>query len=131
MQTLFEANDIDQTISTIGLKKVPTEKYVIYQKGQTIDFCVLQQDAFHELDACTRPERLKIINKAVQILIDNPIHFLEEGKDDEAFKEFIKSKFDELRQWWKDWNSNARDEDQIAALPRKIEQFVLQEEFAS
>ncbi|MGQ1911195.1 V-type ATP synthase subunit A [Marinifilum sp. RC60d5] len=130
LQILQEANGIDQTISTIGLKKVPVEKYVLYQKGQTIDFCVMQQDAFHELDACTRPERLTVINQAVQKLIDNPIEFSQNGMEDEELKEMVKAKFDELRQWWKDWNSSAYDEEQIALLPQQIEQFILQEEYA-
>lgn len=131
LQILNEANGIDQTISTIGLKKVPVEKYELYQKGQTIDFCVLQQDAFHELDACTRPERLQIINQAVQKLIDQPMHYSTEGMDDEEVKEMIKSKFDNLRQWWKEWNTYAQDEEQIETLAIKIDQFILQEEYAS
>ncbi|WP_372773776.1 V-type ATP synthase subunit A [Mangrovibacterium sp.] len=128
LQTLNEANGIDQTISTIGLKKVPVEKYVQYQKGLTIDFCVMQQDAFHEIDACTRPERLSVINEAVQKLIHSPIEFSKNGMDDEELKDLVKTKFDELRQWWKDWNSNARQEEQIAGLSKKIEQFIKQEE---
>ncbi|MCY1635223.1 V-type ATP synthase subunit A [Marinifilum sp. D737] len=131
LQILNEANGIDQTISTIGLKKVPVEKYELYQKGQTIDFCVLQQDAFHELDACTRPERLQIINQTVQKLIDQPMHYSTEGMDDEEVKEMIKSKFDNLRQWWKEWNTYAQDEEQIETLAIKIDQFILQEEYAS
>ena len=128
LQILKETNGIDQTISTIGLKKVPIEKYELYQKGQTIDFCVLQQDAFHDLDACTRPERLKIINQAIQKLIDNPIQFSDNNMDDEDLKELIKTKFDNLRQWWKDWNSNAQSNEQLVNLPIKIEQFILQDE---
>lgn len=130
LQTLLEANGIDQTISTIGLKKVPVEKYVLYQKGQTIDFCVMQQNAFHKLDACTRPERLMIINESVQKLIDSSINFSQNGMEDEELKELVKTKFDELRQWWKDWNSNAQSEEEIAGLSKRIEQFILQEEYA-
>lgn len=130
LSILHESNGIDQTISTIGLKKVPVEKYVIYQKGRTIDFCVLQQDAFHDLDACTRPERIEIINKAVQILIDSEMDFATKEISDEELKEQIKSMFDDLRQWWKDWNSNAVSEQEIAVLSEKIQQFVSQEELA-
>jgi V/A-type H+-transporting ATPase subunit A len=130
VKTLQEANDIDQTISTIGLKKVPIEKYVLYQKGQTIDFCVLQQDAFHELDACTRPERLQVINKAVQKLIATPIHFSNGEGEDEELKEQIKTEFDRLRLWWKDWNSNAKSEAELERLPEQIENFVSQEQYA-
>ncbi|WP_319501327.1 V-type ATP synthase subunit A [uncultured Draconibacterium sp.] len=129
LQTLYEANGIDQTISTIGLKKVPIEKYILFQKGLTIDFCVMQQNAFHKLDACTRPERLIVINEAVQKLIDSSINFAQEDKEDEEVKEQIKSKFDELRQWWKDWNTSAQSIDEMAVLPEKIEQFILQEEY--
>ncbi|MRT92960.1 V-type ATP synthase subunit A [Ancylomarina sp. 16SWW S1-10-2] len=130
LKTLQEANDIDQTISTIGLKKVPVEKYVLYQKGQTIDFCVLQQDAFHELDACTRPERLQVINMAIQKLIKTPIHFSNEEGDVEELKEQIKTEFDQLRLWWKDWNANAKSDAELAGLPEQIENFVLQEQYA-
>ncbi|WP_321373539.1 V-type ATP synthase subunit A [uncultured Draconibacterium sp.] len=129
LQTLHEANGIDQTISTIGLKKVPIEKYVLFQKGLTIDFCVMQQNAFHKLDACTRPERLIVINEAVQKLIDSTINFDQEDKEDEEVKEQIKSKFDELRQWWKDWNTSAQTIDEMSVLPEKVEQFILQGEY--
>ncbi|HYQ56331.1 MAG TPA: V-type ATP synthase subunit A, partial [Draconibacterium sp.] len=129
LQTLYEANGIDQTISTIGLKKVPVEKYVLFQKGLTIDFCVMQQNAFHKMDACTRPERLIVINEAVQKLIDSTIGFAQDDKEDEEVKELVKAKFDELRQWWKDWNLSAQTIDELAVLPQKIEQFILQEEY--
>ena len=45
-------------------------------------------------------------------------------------KELIKTRFDELRQWWKDWNGSAGNEEQIATLGKKIEQFISQEEYA-
>jgi len=130
LATLNEANSIDQTISTIGLKKVPVEKYILFQKGLTIDFCVLQQDAFHKQDACTRPERLEILNEAMQKLIGNDIYFSENGKDDEELKEMIKYRFDELRQWWKDWNESAQSDEEIRELIAKIEEFISQEEYA-
>jgi V/A-type H+-transporting ATPase subunit A len=128
LSVLNEANGIDQTISTIGLKKVPIDKYIHFQKGLTIDFCVLQQDAFQKIDSCTRPERLKIINKSVQVLIDNNIEFSQGNKEDDEFKIFIKMKFDSLRQWWKDWNESAKTDEEIAKLPEKINQFLHQKE---
>lgn len=126
LATLHEANGIDQTISTIGLKKVPVDKYILFQKGLTIDFCVLQQNAFHKIDACTRPERLKVVNKAVQNLIDSQINFTQDNREDDDFKLFIKNRFDNLRQWWKDWNESAGSENEIAQLPEKINQFIQQ-----
>ena len=50
--------------------------------------------------------------------------------EDEELKELIKTRFDELRQWWKDWNGSAGNEEQIATLGKKIEQFISQEEYA-
>jgi V/A-type H+-transporting ATPase subunit A len=129
LSTLEEANGIDQTISTIGLKKVPVDKYVLFQKGQTIDFCVLQQDAFHKMDACTRPERLNLINDAVQKLIDGQFAIADNGQEDEEIKENIKARFDELRQWWKDWNESADSEEELKELLFKIEEFIAQEEY--
>lgn len=124
LATLQETNGIDQTISTIGLKKVPVDKYILFQKGITIDFCVLQQNAFHDVDACTRPERLAIINQSVQTLIDSKINFSQDDKEDDEFKLYIKSKFDNLRQWWKNWNENAKTDEELAKLPNKINSFV-------
>lgn len=126
LATLNEANGIDQTISTIGLKKVPIDKYILFQKGLTIDFCVLQQNAFQDIDACTRPARLAIINKAVQNLIDSPVNFTQDNKEDDEFKLFIKNKFDNLRQWWKDWNESAKEDNELAQLPEKIDEFIQQ-----
>jgi V/A-type H+-transporting ATPase subunit A len=128
LATLDEANGIDQTISTIGLKKVPVDRYVLFQKGQTIDFCILQQDAFHELDACTRPARLSVLNEAVQKLIDSDINFSSNGMEDEELKELVKKKFDELRQWWRDWNCSCESELELAQLGQKIDQFIAQED---
>jgi V/A-type H+-transporting ATPase subunit A len=122
METLTESNTIDQTISTIGLKKVPLDKYVLYQKGLTIDFCVLQQDAFHKIDSCTRPERLKILNKVIQKLIHLEMNFSGQNKEDEDIKQDIKLTFDNLRQWWKDWNTSAASDDELADLSAKIDQ---------
>jgi V/A-type H+/Na+-transporting ATPase subunit A len=90
---------------------------------------VLQQNGFHNLDACTRPERLSLINKSVQDLIDNNIEFTQGNKEDDEFKLFIKSKFDNLRQWWKDWNENAKSDEEIAKLPEKINEFIHQKEY--
>lgn len=126
LQILNESNSIDQTISTIGLKKVPVDKYIVYQKGLTIDFCVLQQDGFHDVESCTRPDRLKVINEAVQTLIEADIHFTQEDMEDAEYKQHIKSKFDILRQNWKDWNYNAVTEKQVATLTNKINNFILQ-----
>jgi V/A-type H+/Na+-transporting ATPase subunit A len=126
---LVEANGIDQTISTIGLKKVPVEKYIHFQKGVTIDFCVLQQDAFQKLDSCTRPERLILINQSVQKLIDTPIEFSQGDKDDDEYKIYIKSKFDTLRQWWRNWNENASSDEDIAKLSERIDHFIHQKEY--
>ncbi len=130
LRTLRESNSIDQTISTIGLKKVPIEKYILYQKGTTIDFCVLQQDGFHDTESCTRPDRLEVINNAVQTLIDSEIHFTQGDMDDDDFKQHIKSKFDIFRQKWKDWNYNAETEKQIATLTEKVDNFILQKKDA-
>jgi V/A-type H+/Na+-transporting ATPase subunit A len=126
LQTLNDANSIDQTISTIGLKKVPIEKYILFQKGMTIDFCVLQQDGFHDVESCTRPQRLKVINDAVQTLIDSEILFSQGNMDDDDFKQHIKSKFDVFRQNWKDWNYNAVTEKQIELLIDKVNNFISQ-----
>jgi len=40
----------------------------------------------------------------------------------------VKTKFDELRQWWKEWNSTAESEEHMAELGSKIDQFIAQEE---
>ena len=56
--------------------------------------------------------------------------YLPQPLDEAILKELVKTKFDELRQWWKEWNTTAQSLDDMAVLLPKIEQFILQEEFA-
>lgn len=127
LNTLRTANAIEETIGTIGLKKVPVDNYIFYQKGLTIDFCVLQQDAFHDFDACTRPDRLTYINQQINILLDADINFQrDENMDDAAYKESIKAHFDKLRQWWRNWNQTAKTDQEVQELAQKIKSFTNQ-----
>ena len=50
------------------------------------------------------------------------------GKSISESYETVKAKFDELRQWWKDWNGSASSEEEMATLGKKIKQFIAQEE---
>ena len=40
----------------------------------------------------------------------------------------MKEQVEKLRQWWKDWNNTAREEEEFASLGQQIEKFILQED---
>ena len=54
---LLRGKEIAEQINILGDDGVPVEYHVIFWKSELIDFVILQQDAFDEIDAVTPLER--------------------------------------------------------------------------
>ena len=54
---LQRGREIAEQINILGDDGVPTEYHVVFWKSELIDFVILQQDAFDEIDAVTPIER--------------------------------------------------------------------------
>ncbi len=65
---LLRGKEIAEQINILGDDGVPVEYHVIFWKSELIDFVILQQDAFDEVDAVTSMERQEeIVNMVIDI----------------------------------------------------------------
>lgn len=65
---LLRGKEIAEQINILGDDGVPVEYHVIFWKSEVIDYVILQQDAFDEVDAVTPMERQEdILNLVVDI----------------------------------------------------------------
>lgn len=65
---MLRGKEIAEQINILGDDGVPVEYHVIFWKSELIDFVVLQQDAFDDIDAITPLERQEeIVNKVMEI----------------------------------------------------------------
>ena len=58
---LQRGKEIAEQINILGDDGVPVEYHVVFWKSELIDFVILQQDAFDEIDAVTPLERQEAI----------------------------------------------------------------------
>jgi V/A-type H+-transporting ATPase subunit A len=54
---LLRGRESQEQINILGDDGVPVEYHVVYNKAEVIDFAILQQDAFNDIDASTPMER--------------------------------------------------------------------------
>ena len=65
---LLRGKEIAEQINILGDDGVPVEYHVIFWKSELIDFVILQQDAFDEVDSVTPMERQEeIVNMIIDI----------------------------------------------------------------
>ncbi len=65
---LQRGKEISEQINILGDDGVPVEYHVTFWKSELIDFVILQQDAFDEIDAVTPVERQEaILNRVIDI----------------------------------------------------------------
>ena len=65
---LQRGKEIAEQINILGDDGVPVEYHVTFWKSELIDFVILQQDAFDEIDAVTPMERQEeILNMVIEI----------------------------------------------------------------
>lgn len=65
---LQRGKEIAEQINILGDDGVPVDYHVVFWKSELIDFVILQQDAFDEIDAVTPMERQEeILNKVIAI----------------------------------------------------------------
>lgn len=65
---LLRGKEIAEQINILGDDGVPVEYHVIFWKSELIDFVILQQDAFDEVDAVTPMERQEeIVNMVIDV----------------------------------------------------------------
>ena len=67
--------EIAEQINILGDDGVPVDYHVVFWKSEIIDFVLLQQDAFDEVDAVTSLERQEAILNLVTEICETDFHF--------------------------------------------------------
>ncbi|SFS76121.1 V/A-type H+-transporting ATPase subunit A [Porphyromonadaceae bacterium NLAE-zl-C104] len=86
---LLRGKEIAEQINILGDDGVPTEYHVTFWKSELIDFIVLQQDAFDDIDSVTPIERQKYILDMVTDICRTDFEFDNFNKVADFFKELI------------------------------------------
>ena len=86
---LLRGKEIAEQINILGDDGVPTEYHITFWKSELIDFIVLQQDAFDDIDAVTPIERQKYILDLVTDICRTDFEFDNFNKVADFFKELI------------------------------------------
>lgn len=86
---LLRGKEIAEQINILGDDGVPTEYHITFWKSELIDFIVLQQDAFDDIDSVTPIERQKYILDMVTEICRTDFEFDNFNKVADFFKELI------------------------------------------
>lgn len=86
---LLRGKEIAEQINILGDDSVPTEYHITFWKSELIDFIVLQQDAFDDIDSVTPIERQKYILDMVTEICRTDFEFDNFNQVADFFKEMI------------------------------------------
>ena len=86
---LLRGKEIAEQINILGDDGVPVEYHVTFWKSELIDFVVLQQDAFDEIDAVTPLERQQDILRMITDICRSEYRFEEFEEVSNFFKKVI------------------------------------------
>ncbi len=86
---MLRGKEIAEQINILGDDGVPVEYHTTFWKAELIDFIVLQQDAFDEIDAVTPIERQKHILDLVTDICRTEFQFDHFNQVADFFKELI------------------------------------------
>jgi V/A-type H+-transporting ATPase subunit A len=108
--------EIAEQINILGDDGVPVDYHVTFWKSEVIDYVILQQDAFDEVDAVTPLERQEeILNLVTEIC-----------KKNFQFDDFLAATdfFRKLINLCKQWNYSQFKSEQYYDFKRQIEEFI-------
>jgi len=91
---LLRGREASEQINILGDDGVPVDYHITFWKSEVIDFVILQQDAFDDIDAQTSIERQKYMLEKVLNIYHTEFSF----EHFEEVNEYFKRVIDELRQ---------------------------------
>lgn len=94
---LFRSNEIDQMMKVVGEEGTSLDDYILYQKGELIDYTYLQQNSFDPVDNAVPIDRQKLVFDLLFKILKSDI-LVED-------KEGARVYFNQLRQLFLDWNN--------------------------
>ena len=113
---LLRGKEIAEQINILGDDGVPVEYHVIFWKSEVIDYVILQQDAFDDIDANCPLERQKMMYKMVLDICRKDFAFA----DFEECSQFFKGLINLFRQMnYSEWQS-----EKFEGYRKQIEEYV-------
>ncbi len=111
-KTLRTGSEVNQMMKVLGEEGVSIDDFVMFMKGELLDFTFLQQNTFDSVDGGTPEERQKYcFAKLVEIL---------ETKFNLDDKDEARSYFNGLRQTFIDWNYTVWQSDEFKAKEAEL-----------
>ena len=108
--------EIAEQINILGDDGVPVDYHVTFWKSEVIDFVILQQDAFDEVDAVTPLERQEEILNMVTTICEHEFKF-------DTFLDAT-DYFRKLINLCKQWNYSPYKSEQYYDFKKQIEEFI-------
>ncbi|MCF8335818.1 MAG: V-type ATP synthase subunit A [Bacteroidales bacterium] len=113
---LLRGREASEQINILGDDGVPVDYHITFWKSEVMDFVVLQQDAFDEIDAQTSIERQKYMLEKVIDIYNTNFNF----EHFEEVNEYFKRVIDQLRQM----NYTEFKSDQFHQFEKDLEQII-------
>ncbi len=86
---LIRGQEVREQINILGDDGVPVEYHEIFWKSELIDFAILQQDAFDEIDSNTPLKRQKYMLESVIKIVETEFGFTDFNEVRDYFKKII------------------------------------------
>lgn len=86
---LLKGKEVKDQINILGDDGVPIDYHTLFNKSEVIDFVILQQDGFDDIDASTPMERQKFMLNKVLAVCDAEFEFEEFGEVFGYFRKII------------------------------------------
>ncbi len=113
---LRRGNEVQQMMTVVGEEGTSIEDFTTSLKADFFDNCLLQQNAFDEVDAATPAERqIFVFDKVLEILKLN----VEFKSKDEARETFVK-----ITDLFRNWNYAAADSEEYQQILQQIDEFI-------
>ena len=113
---LLRGREASEQINILGDDGVPVDYHITFWKSEVMDFVLLQQDAFDEIDAQTSIERQKYMLDKVISIYNTEFQF----EHFEEVNEYFKRVIDELRQM----NYSEFKSDQFHQFEKDLEKII-------
>lgn len=109
---LFRGNEVGQMMKVVGEEGTSLEDYIINLKSEFLDSVYLQQNSFDPVDAAVSVERQNYVFDQLFEILGAKLEM--EDKDD------ARHFFNQLRQYFIDWNYSEWDSDEFKDNEQKI-----------
>jgi V/A-type H+-transporting ATPase subunit A len=115
---LLRGKEVRDQINILGDDGVPLDYHIIFNKSEVIDFVILQQDAFDEVDASTSIERQQYMANKILEICDRHFSF-------DNFEE-INTYFKKVINYLKQMNYQAFKNEKFQEAEKELEAFLEQ-----